>query len=700
MSYYGSASKILRVVQASVFCGLQFLLAAQNAPATFKSNTNLVIVNVTVRDKYGKPIEDLKREDFQLLEDGKPQTISVFELQKLESDVLPPIEKTLVQRTTPPTPKQPEQSEPPAAERLRDHRLIAILFDMSSMQPAEQLRAQAAANKFITEQMTKSDLVSIMVYGTTLKTLEDFTSDRDLLLADIRKLRIGDSSENAVQGTAGADATDDSGEFTADNTEFNIFNTDNKLAALEDAAKKLAIYPEKKALVYIASGISKTGVENQSQLRSTVNAAVRANVAFYPIDARGLMAITPGGDASTASPKGTGMFTGSTQSSAKDSFHDSQETLYTLASDTGGKALLDSNDLSVGMTQVQHDINTYYILGYYSTNDAADGKYRKLKVTVSSNPQAKLDFRNGYYASKTWAKFNSNDKERQLQEALTLGDPATDLPLAVEIDYFRTGKAKYFVPISVKIPGSSFDLAKKGSNDVTEFEFIGQISDPRGKVIGGVRDGIKVKLNGDNATQLKTRHIEYDTGLTLAPGEYRLRFLARENKTGKMGTFETAFTVPDLDAQKTTVRLSSVVWSNQKEALTSSIGTAGTSKKLLEAHPLVDNGVKIVPSVTRVFRKDQNLIVYFEVYEPGKTDDTKTPNLSADISFFLGKKKTFESSPVRVQQLTAKRADTAAFQFQVPLKNIQAGQYTCQVNVIDEQARKFAFSRTPIVVLQ
>src|SRR5271165_4708525 len=510
MSYYGSASKILRVVQASVFCGLQFLLAAQNAPATFKSNTNLVIVNVTVRDKSGKPIEDLKREDFQLLEDGKPQTISVFELQKLESDVLPPIEKTLVQRTTPPTPKQPEQSEPPAAERLRDHRLIAILFDMSSMQPAEQLRAQAAANKFITEQMTKSDLVSIMVYGTTLKTLEDFTSDRDLLLADIRKLRIGDSSENAVQGTAGADATDDSGEFTADNTEFNIFNTDNKLAALEDAAKKLAIYPEKKALVYIASGISKTGVENQSQLRSTVNAAVRANVAFYPIDARGLMAITPGGDASTASPKGTGMFTGSTQSSAKDSFHDSQETLYTLASDTGGKALLDSNDLSVGMTQVQHDINTYYILGYYSTNDAADGKYRKLKVTVSSNPQAKLDFRNGYYASKTWAKFNSNDKERQLQEALTLGDPATDLPLAVEIDYFRTGKAKYFVPISVKIPGSSFDLAKKGSNDVTEFEFIGQISDPRGKVIGGVRDGIKVKLNQDNASQLKSKNIEYD----------------------------------------------------------------------------------------------------------------------------------------------------------------------------------------------
>lgn len=686
---------------SSVFLALAITLGAQDAPATFKSNTNLVIINVAVRDKSGKPIDNLKKEDFQLLEDGKPQAISVFELQRLESEVLPPIQKTLVPRSSPqPVIAQPESASRPSPERLRDHRLIALLFDMSSMQPVEQIRAQTAATKFLTEQMTRSDMVAIMTYTTALKVVEDFTSDRDLLLADLRKLRIGDSSENAVDGSTGPDSTDDSGEFTADETEFNIFNTDNKLAALEDAARKLAIYPEKKALVYIASGISKTGVENQSQLRSTVNAAVRANVSFYPIDARGLMAITPGGDASTASPKGTGMFTGSTQSGAKDKFHDTQETLYTLAADTGGKALLDSNDLSVGMTQVQRDINTYYILGYYSTNDAADGKYRKVKVVLNSQLQAKLDYRNGYYALKTWAKFNSTDKERQLQEALTLGDPATDLPLAVEIDYFRTGKGKYFIPISAKIPGSAIELAHKGANDITEFDFIGQISDPKGKVIGGVRDGIKVKLTGGNASQLKSHNIEYDTGLTLAPGEYRLRFLARENKTGKMGTFETAFTVPDLDTEKARVRMSSVVWSNQKEALASSIGTAGTSKKLLEAHPLVDNGVKIVPSVTRVFRKDQNLYVYFEVYEPGKSEDSRTPSLSADLALFRGRAKTFESTPVRVQKLNSRRSDTAAFQFQVPLKGIQPGQYTCQVNVIDEQARKFAFSRAPIVVLQ
>jgi VWFA-related protein len=687
-----------------VLLALSTPLGAQDAPATFKSNTNLVIVNVTARDKSGKLIDNLTKNDFVILEDGKPQIISVFELQKLNSEVLPPAvapEKTLVRRdNTAPVVQTPiAKPEPPSPERLRDRRLIALFFDLSSMQPPEQIRAQDAAVKFLTSQMTKSDMVSIMTYSNKLSVVENFTDDRDLLIADIRKMRMGDSSENAVAGQTGADASDDSGEFTADETEFNIFNTDAKLAALEDATRKLAIYPEKKALVYLASGVSKTGVENQSQLRSTINAANRANVSFYPIDARGLMALVPGGDASTASAKGTGMFTGATQSKGKDSFIDQQETLVTLAADTGGKALLDSNDLTLGMQRVQQDFDSYYILGYYSTNDLQDGKYRRVKVEPKAGIEAKLDFRNGYYASKTWAKFNSTDKERQLQEALELGDPATDLPVVVEIDYFRTAKDKYFVPISAKIPGSAIALAKKGSNEVTEFDFIGQIMDPKGKVIGGVRDGIQMKVKDETAAKLASKNIEYDTGLTLAPGHYRLRFLARENQTGKMGTFEAAFTIPDLDSLKVAVRMSSVVWSSQREPLVASVGTAGTNKKVLDAHPLVDNGVKLVPSITRVFRKDQNLYVYFEVYEPGR-DEAKAPSLSADLTLFHGKTRAFESTPMRLQKLNSKRPDTAAFQFQIPLKSIQPGEYICQVNVIDEQAKKFAFSRAPIVVLQ
>jgi VWFA-related protein len=693
---YGNAFKIISAALASAA-----LLAQDQQSPTFRTNTNLVIVNVAVKDKSGKPIEDLKKEQFTLLEDGKPQQISVFELERLDGDTLPPLEvpATTLKTRGPGEIKAapaPEPAPPVKADQLKDRRLIAMFFDLSSMQPAEQIRARDAATKFIDTQMTASDTVSIMTLTNELRVVQEFTNDRETLLTAIQSLRIGDSSELAAIAATGADPTDDSGEFTADDTEFNIFNTDRKLSALEDAARKLAPFPEKKALVYFSSGIGKTGVDNQSQIRATVNAAVRANVAFYPIDARGLVALTPAGDATQASPKGTGVFTGSAQLSARTSFHDTQDTIYTLAADTGGKALLDSNDLTLGIKAVQTDFSSYYVLGYYSANPAQDGKYRHVTVKVASLPEsAKLDYRRGYYAGKVWGKMNSSDKERQLEDALTLDDPFTDLPLAMEVDYFQTGRDKYFVPITVRLAGSALDLSPKSSTDL---DFIGQIRDPRGKMLGGIRDEIKLKLTEENAAQLAQRHVEYDTGVTLPPGDYNLRFLARENQNGKMGTFEMKFTVPDLSKQSSSVRMSSVVWSNQREPLTASIGSAGgSSKKLLNEHPLVDNGQKLIPDITHVFRKDQKLYVYFEVYDPGAI---ASPSVSAELMMFRGKSKAFESAPVRVTKPKSGRPNTLAFEFQMPLANIPPGRYTCQVSVIDEQARKFGFARAPLVVLQ
>src|SRR6185295_18982776 len=127
--------------------------------------------------------------------------------------------------------------------RFQDRRLIVMLFDFSSMQPAEQIRSVDAALKCLNTQMTASDTVSVMVFGSTLKTVQDFTDDRDLLYAAIKGFHIGESSDLASMADTGADAEDQSGAFVADETEFNIFNTDRKLAALEDAARRLGSYP-------------------------------------------------------------------------------------------------------------------------------------------------------------------------------------------------------------------------------------------------------------------------------------------------------------------------------------------------------------------------------------------------------------------------------------------------------------------------
>jgi len=692
----------------SVLLVLPPLGAFQTRP-TFSIDTNVVIVNVTVTDHDGKPVPNLGKEDFEVYEDGKLQKIQAVDFQKLSGTVLPPVPDK--EPTPPPAPKGYNPDAEKAAikaslqTKYQDRRLMVILFDFSSMQPAEQIRARNAAIKFLKSQMTASDSVSIMLFTSELKTVQDFTPDRDLLIATINKFRIGDASENASIADTGADSQDVSGSFVADETEFNIFNSDLKLAALEDAARKLGQYPEKKALIYISSGIQKNGVDNQSQLRATVNTAIRSNVAFYPIDARGLSALVPGGDATQAGAVGNNLYSGAGQNTNRSNFNNQQETLATLALDTGGKALLDSNDLTEGIRQVQEDFSSYYVLSYVSSNSNMDGKYRRIQVKLSpklASLRAKLDYRQGYYGSTTFAHMAEGDKEAQLEKALLVDNPVTDLPIAVEVDYFRMEKTKYFVPIGVKIPGSALALKKKGAKQATELEFIAQVYDDRNRSAATVRDTIPLKLADDVAGQVLRKSLQYDTGVTLTPGKYRLRVVARENGEGKVGTYEIKFTIPDVTADKN-LRVSSVILSNQRDAIASQVGGVKNSKKLVENNPLIADGKKLVPNVTKVFRVNQNLLVYVEVYEPNIPDflpeNFKRASISASLALYKDDKKIFESPSVRANRLAENRSGTLPVWLQMSMAKIPPGTYDAQVNLIDEFGKKFAFPRTSLAVL-
>ncbi|MBI1899092.1 MAG: VWA domain-containing protein [Acidobacteria bacterium] len=689
----------MRTVVALLVAGALVMPAQREI--TFRTTTQLVVVSVSAKDEKGNPIEGLKASDFLVSEDGKPQKLSVFEYQRLED--APPPAPEVKQR---PAPGQPPPSARPDGEariaparpqeiKYRDRRLLVLFFDQAGMPVADQMRAQQAALRFVNTRLTASDLVAVMVYATTLKVLQDFTGDRDQLAAVIRGLAIGETGmENGA--TEAENEADTGAAYTQDDSEFNIFNTDRKLAALETAVRMLGSLAEKKALVYFASGMSRTGVDNQAQLRSTINAAIRSNVAFYPVDARGLVAAAPMGDATRGSPGGRGMYSGDSQRSSRNSFQAQQESLYTLAADTGGKALLDQNDLSLGIVQVQKDISSYYILGYYSSNTAADGKYRRIKVEVAKSLNAKLDYRSGYFGSKEFRQFSASDRERQLQEALLLGDPVTDLSIALEVNYFRLGRDRYFVPVAVKIPGSDIELARKGGAESTRLDFIGEVRDSRGSIQGTVRDEITVKLKGDQAGQLSSRNLQYDTGFTLQPGTYTLKFLARENETGKMGTFETKFAVPDLTAEPRRLPISSVVLSNQREKISDLLASAEKNRKLLDANPLVHGNEKLVPSVTRVFRKDQEMFVYLEAYQPAAAS---ADFMLATVSFYRGKTKAFETEPLAITEGLNPKTKAVPVRFGVPMSSLQPGRYTCQVNVIDPAAQKFAVWRSTVVLL-
>ncbi|MBZ5727614.1 MAG: VWA domain-containing protein [Acidobacteriia bacterium] len=686
--------------------------AAPKGPYKFGVTTQLVVVDIFARDKNGKPIENLKPSDFTVTEDGKPQQIKVFQYQRMEETAEPPMPepalkpraaeaapaaavKTLEASVVKPVTARQIAPARPGEIKYKDRRLMVMFFDLIGMPIQDQMRAQGSALKFIKTQMTPSDLMAIMTFSTDLKLVEDFTDDRDQLTRDVKNLVIGEGSDMA--NTVSDDSAEDAGAaFTQDDTEFNIFNTDRQLAALESAVKMLASLAEKKALVYFASGMSKTGVDNEAQLRATINAAIRSNVAFYPIDARGLMASAPLGDATKGSPGGQGMYSGSSARSATGNFQSQQETLFTLAADTGGKALLDSNDLAMGIVQAQKDISSYYIVGYYSTNAALDGHYRRIKVAVNKDLSAKLDYRTGYFASKEFKKFDSSDKERQLQEALMLGDPITDISGAMEVDYFRLARDRYFVPVEVKIPGSELQLARHGGAESTRLDFIGQVKDAKGEIKGNVRDFVEVKLKGEAALRLAERPLAYDTGFTLPPGVYTMKFLARDNETGKIGTFEHKFAIPDLTTDQRLLPISSVVLSNQREALSAAVYTAEKDKKLLASNPLVQDNQKLIPSVTRVFKKAQDMYVYLETYEPSA--ETTQP-IVATVSFYRGKVKAFETDPLVVKEGLDAKSKALPVRFSVPLGKLQPGKYDCQVSVLNPAEKKFNFWRAAMWVL-
>ncbi len=296
---------------------------------------------------------------------------------------------------------------------------------------------------------------------------------------------------------------------------------------------------------------------------------------------------------------------------------------------------------------------------------------------------------------------NAQDKEQQLKEALSAGDPVTDLPLALQVDYFRISPTAYFVPVSIKVPGSVVALAAKRGASLTQFDFAGQIQDERHAVVGNVRDNIQIKLDEGSASAAARKSFQYDAGFTLEPGQYHMKFVVRENITGKMGTFETRFTVPDLSADTSGLKLSSIIWSSQREAVASAVGSAARfTRRAMQANPLIVGGQKVIPNITHVFRRSQNLYVNFDVYD-ALPDPANSESRRIKVGFGLFNAngvKTFEAGPLDAARLAVTRPEAVPVQFQVPLKDVPRGAYTCQINVVDEVGRKFAFARARLVI--
>jgi len=686
-----TANKALAALLACALCSP--LPAQQQSEFTLRVESELVLVNVTVRDKNGNLVVGLKPENFAILEDNKPQKVVSFDLENVDAVAIQNViqAKPLAGQPQPSAPASPTSAE--AANQFKDRRLIVLFFDLSAMEPDEIDRAVTSAQHYVDTQMALADLVSIVSLGSSLLVNQDFTGDRDLLKKQLRGFGEG-GGQGYEEGTTGTtEGTPDTGQpFTADDTEYNIFNTDRRLEALRSVAEKLSHLQQKKSLIYFSSGMDRTGIENQSELRAATNAAVRSNMAIYTMDMRGLQALVAGGEAQNASLRGTSAYSGQSTINALNSNFTTQETLVTLASDTGGRAFLDSNDFSQVFKGVQQDTASYYLLGYHSTNPARDGRYRRITVKVNI-PGVHVDFRKGYYAPADYQHSTKEDKELQLQDELASELPVTDLPLYLGLAYFRLQPNKFYIPISLVVPGSEIPFVRSSDRDKATLDVIGMVLDNEHHPVTRIRDTVKLAV--DTTSEVRKKNVQYDTGVSLPPGKYHLKFVVRENQTGRMGSFETDLAVPDLRSQP--LKMSSIVLASQLQA----------AKKGAAASPLIRDGQEIIPNVTHVFSAAQRLHLYYEVYDPGRAKAPQPAqaghaaagiDLITTVAFFRGKAKVFESSPVELTELNSRDRNAGVFQLDLPLGSLKPGFYTCQVNVIDDATGVFLFPRLAVLV--
>lgn len=683
---------------------------ATESSFTLKVNSDIVLTNVVVRDKKtGRVVTGLRQSDFSIFENGKSQHVLSLDFENVDD----------LSRQTEPVVNGRSGANANASQvqllsnndqiddaALKNRRLIVMMFDLSSMQVEDMDRAVAAVKNYVHKQMQPADLMALVSLGTSLSLDQDFTSNKSLILRQLDRYNGNEAHGMAAGGDGAMNGTQDwSNSYAPDEREYNYVNTDIKLYAIETVAKALRQVPQKKSLLFFSGGLARTGIENQASLNAAIDASVRANLSIYAVDVRGLEALPPVGDAQTASLRGSAAYSGTAVMNQFSTNYSSQETLSALSTDTGGKTFFNTNDFAAAFQRIQSDTAAYYEIAFRSTNLMRDGKFRRLVIRVKRKG-TKLEYRPGYWAPADFKHSTKEDREQQLQEELASDLPATDVMVYLDAYYFRKRSGNFIVPVSLIVPGLQIPFARRGGEEKTTLDVIGKVKNHAGMKLGSVRDTVNLKLS--TSQDAREKNIQYTTSFALAPGTYQIKFVVRENETGRMGSFQANLILPEY--RKNALKLSSLVLSSQQVRFTRKTN-----------NPLVINGVEWIPNVPHVFQQGQHMYLLYEVYDPtraqtvapavAKTYSDRHPksarNENSDISpirvlsnleLLDNSEKALETPLAVVTRANLPEQNGVRFLVDVPLSTLVPGLYTCQVNVVDDVGGSFSFPRLALLL--
>lgn len=654
----------LAVATASAVGRAQQAPPPQQPAVTFRSEVNYVEVDVLVTDRDGNFVRGLTRDDFEIVDEGRPQTIDVF----AEVDI--PLERA----EQPLAATQPIEPDVATNARPFDGRVYLIVLDDLHTAALRSTRVRDAARQFLERHFGANDLAAVVHTSGRPDASQEFTSNKRLLLDAVDKFMgrgLRSELENKLEDyyrRAGTPmASDPASDFDARERAAQARNAMESVANLAQFMSSLS--GRRKAMLFFSEGVGVDTNDFMNNLDATsvldaqrraIAAATRANVHIYAIDPRGL---TSGGDdliGIQSFPTDTS--TGLTSSALRDELRRSQDSLRTLADETGGFAAVSTNDFAGAFDRIVRENSTYYVLGYYPPDARADGKFHKITVRVK-NPNLRVQAREGYYAPRrgTTTAAARNPIDAMLAAPMRV----SGLPMAVTADAFKgpDGNATVAVAVDVDAAGLRFDDAGGTANeDLTLAWFaVG----PSGKPLGAETQDIQMRLRPQTRDAIAAHGFRVTGRLTLPPGRYQLRVAATSKNAGAEGSVFYDLEVPDFT--KAPLVMSGI-------ALTSRNAAQAPTRAL---DPALKETVLVPPSARRTFRPDDILALYTEVYD----NDVRAPH-GVDIRVSLRDDtgaERFATTDERHSSELGGRPGGYGVRTEVPLTGLKPGLYTVTV---------------------
>jgi len=713
---------------------------------TVRIDTELVQIDIVVSDKQGKLVSDLKREDFQILEDGKPQTVSHFSVGTAgrQATWLRPELRAA---------GSDKRSAPAPQATFTAGRYLVLAVDDVHLAPGNLMLAKKALNKFLDGQVGTNDQVALITTTGALGMYQQFTTDREAMKRAVSRLAANErraTSQHDIPRITSYQA-ELIGNNDPDALELAVreimqqTNVDRRMATFEAQARARAIVqennsvtvatlstlenvirglrdlPGRKIIVLLSDGFLLGGISDgrHYDVRRITDAATRAGVVIYSLDTRGLIASIPGMDASSRGFAETGALAGARMRIESSSIEAERDGMFALAKDTGGDAIFNNNDINAGLQKVLNDTETYYLLAFEPATSYRDGRFRKIEVRLPSHPELKVRTRKGYFApddkavekvARAAARAEEKDKQKppeklakeqqaanvaQVRTGLSALYPLRGIPVEMAVNFINSPQDGSALGVITHIDAAALTFTQTGGRHKATVELVGLVFDENGKTVGSFGDTVDLNLKQASWENTMKNGITYTKQLKLKPGYYQVRFVAREDGVKQIGTASSWIEIPDLEKKHLT--LSSIFFPTDDEDLNPA--SAPKQNNTATEKPKEDSVARYPVPVYRRFKRSGGFNFLIFAYN-AKRNEKGATDLAIQTQIYASDKLVL-ATPLKNFAEAEKQSPTAGagdpvdparlpYLARLSLNSFEPGTYELRLLVIDRNAKTSA----------